>query len=269
MTDFIIGNEAAIRLTCFATVFVAIAVLEGLLPRRDRSMPRSARWPSNLAIVVINTVLLRVFFPTALVAYTLVLNEEARGWLAGVPLPEWALIVLAVLLLDLIIYAQHVLLHLVPPLWRLHRVHHADPDFDVTTAVRFHPLEILLSLGIKFGVVTVLGPPAVAVLIFEVLLNAGALFSHGNLRLPLALDRVLRLVLVTPDMHRVHHSVVRRETDSNFGFCLSWWDRLFRTYRAQPEAGHDGMEIGIGVFSGAQDQRLVELVKQPFRSASS
>ena len=269
MADSVIGNEAAIRLVCFAAMFLAVAGLESLLPRRDRVLSRTERWPNNLAIVAINTLLLRVFFPTALVAYALALNEAGRGLLSSVPVPGWLLVVIAVLVLDLLIYVQHVLMHLVPPLWRLHRVHHADPDFDVTTGIRFHPLEIVLSLGIKFGIVTVLGPPAVAVLIFEVLLNAGSLFSHGNLRLPLALDRMLRLVLVTPDMHRVHHSVVRRETDSNYGFCLSWWDRLFRTYRPQPEAGHDGMEIGIGVFSRARDQRLIELMKQPFRSASS
>ena len=266
MTDSMVAGEALIRLVCFAATFTAVAVLESLLPRRRRTLSRAVRWSNNLAIVVLNTLLLRVLFPTALVAYALALNEAGRGWLNAIALPEWALIVIAVLLLDFLIYLQHVLMHLVPILWRLHRVHHADPDFDVTTAVRFHPFEILLSLGIKFGIVTVLGPPAVAVLIFEILLNAGALFSHGNLRLPLALDRALRLVLVTPDMHRVHHSVIRRETDSNYGFCLSWWDRLFRTYRAQPDAGHDGMEIGIGRFSSAADQRLVELVKQPFRS---
>lgn len=264
-TDWIIGNEAGIRLACFVAVLAAVAMLEAALPRKQRTLERRTRWPNNLGMVACNTLLMRLLVPTALVTFALAMNAQGRGLLAGVPLPEWVLVVVSVLLLDALIYAQHILFHMVPALWRLHRVHHADPDFDVTTGVRFHPLEILLSLGIKFAIVAALGPPAVAVVIFEVLLNAGSLFSHGNLKLPAALDATLRTVLVTPDMHRVHHSVVRRETDSNFGFCLSWWDRLFRTYRAVPEAGHEDMQIGVGRFADAKDQRMTELLTQPFR----
>ena len=265
MSGAIIANETSIRLICFLSVFALMALLEALLPRRRRAMSRAVRWPNNLGIVILNTLLLRVAVPTALVGFALAMNATGKGLLAAVALPGWVLVVVSVLLLDLLIYAQHRVFHVVPPLWRLHRVHHADPDFDVTTGVRFHPLEILLSLGFKFAIVAVFGPPAVAVVIFEVLLNAGALFSHANLRLPQPIDHVLRLVLVTPDMHRVHHSVYREETDSNFGFCLSWWDRLFRTYRSAPRAGHADMQIGIGRFGDTRDQRLDELLRQPFR----
>jgi len=170
-----------------------------------------------------------------------------------------------VIVLDLAIYLQHVLFHAVPVLWRLHRMHHADLEFDVSTGVRFHPIEILLSMGIKLGVVAALGTPAVAVLVFEVLLNATSMFNHGNVRLPARTDRVLRWIVVTPEMHRVHHSVVPRETNSNFGFNLPWWDRLFGTYRAQPAAGHEGMTIGIAQFRDPSELRLDRLLIQPFR----
>ena len=192
---------------------------------------------------------------------------EARGWgllqIAGAS--PWVAVPLAVLALDLAIYFQHVLFHAVPALWRLHRMHHADQDIDVTTGIRFHPIEILLSMGIKFGVIAALGPPAVAVLIFEVLLNATSMFNHSNVRLPLWLDHVLRWVVVTPDMHRVHHSVIARETNSNFGFNLPWWDRLFGTYRDQPAAGHRDMTIGIAQFRQPGEQRLDRMLTQPFR----
>lgn len=268
LAQAILENEISVRLFCFLSVFLAVALLEALLPRRRRRLSRAARWPNNLGIVAVNTLLLRVLVPTALVGFALSMNADGAGLLANVPIPFWLLVLVSVLLLDLLIYAQHIVFHAVPALWRLHRVHHADPDFDVTTGVRFHPLEIILSLGIKFAIVAILGPPAVAVLVFEVLLNAGSLFSHANLRLPEALDRLLRLVLVTPDMHRVHHSVRRHETDSNFGFCVSWWDRVFRTYRRAPKDGHTSMQIGIGAFAEAGDQRIVQLLTQPFRTAA-
>jgi sterol desaturase/sphingolipid hydroxylase (fatty acid hydroxylase superfamily) len=215
--------------------------------------------------VALDTLLVRLLFPTTAVGLALVC--EARGWglLQVMALPAWQTIPLSVVALDLAIYLQHVLFHAVPALWRLHRMHHADQDIDVTTGIRFHPVEILLSMGIKLGVVAALGTPAVAVLVFEVLLNATSMFNHSNVRMPLWLDRILRWVVVTPDMHRVHHSIVRRETNSNFGFNLPWWDRLFGTYRDQPAAGHDDMTIGITQFREPGEQRLDRMLTQPFR----
>jgi sterol desaturase/sphingolipid hydroxylase (fatty acid hydroxylase superfamily) len=268
MTESILAVEPTIRLAFFLGVFAGMAGLEALLPRRERSVSRWIRWPSNLGIVAVNTVLLRILFPTAAVG--LALLGEARGWglLNALALPSWLSLVLAVLLLDLVIYLQHVMFHAVPALWRLHRMHHADLDFDVTTGARFHPIEILLSMGLKLAAVAALGAPALAVLVFEVLLNATAMFNHANLRIPGALDRVLRWVIVTPDMHRVHHSVVPRETNSNFGFNLPWWDRLLGTYRAQPAAGHQAMTIGLEQFRAPRELRLDRMLVQPFRGAA-
>ena len=218
-----------------------------------------------MGIVVLDTVLVRLLVPTSAVGLALV--AEARGWglVHALGLPLWAGAPLAVVALDLAIYLQHVLFHAVPALWRLHRVHHADLEIDVTTGARFHPIEILVSMGVKLGVVAALGAPAVAVLIFEVLLNATSMFNHSNVRMPLRLDRVLRWVVVTPDMHRVHHSIAARETNSNFGFNLPWWDRLFGTYRDQPAAGHEAMTIGIEQFRAPAEQRLDRMLTQPFR----
>ena len=242
-----------------------MAGLEALLPRRKRTLARARRWPSNLGVVVLNALALRLVFPTTAIAAALAAEASGIGLLPWLGLPHWLAVVLAVVLLDLAIYLQHVLFHAVPTLWRLHRMHHADLDFDVTTGVRFHPVEIVLSMALKLMVVTALGAPALAVLIFEVLLNASAMLNHANLRLPLALDRVLRLVLVTPDMHRVHHSTDRRETDSNYGFNLALWDRLFATYRAQPALGHDGMAIGVAAFRDPEGQRIDRMLIQPLR----
>lgn len=260
-------DEARIRLICFVTVFLVVAVLEVLQPRRQLRLGRTVRWPNNLGIVVLNTLLLRVAFPTALVAFAASLNTRDAGLLAGLPLPDIAIVIIAVVLLDLAIYAQHRVFHAVPVLWRLHRMHHADPDVDVTTGLRFHPLEVLLSLVFKFAVVWLLGPPALGVLIFEVLLNAGSLFSHANLKLPHAVEHPLRALLVTPEMHRVHHSVRPEETDSNFGFCLSVWDRLFRSYRSAAVDDQARMALGLKNFRGAREQGLLALLMQPFRSA--
>jgi sterol desaturase/sphingolipid hydroxylase (fatty acid hydroxylase superfamily) len=261
----LLANEAAIRLVAFAGVLAAVAALEALLPRRRRSFSRARRWPNNLGIVAVDTVVLRLVFPTAAVGAALAAEARGVGLLPWLGLPAPVAVLVAVLLLDLAIYLQHVLFHAVPALWRLHRMHHADLDFDVTTGLRFHPVEILLSMVIKLMVVVALGAPAVAVLIFEVLLNATAMFNHANLRLPAWLDRTLRPVLVTPDMHRVHHSAVPRETDSNFGFNLAVWDRLFGTYRAQPAAGHDAMTIGIAQFRDPGELRLDRMLTQPLR----
>jgi sterol desaturase/sphingolipid hydroxylase (fatty acid hydroxylase superfamily) len=251
---WLLGHEAPLRAGMFGAMLAAMAIWETLAPRRARALSRLRRWGSNLGIVVLNTVLVRLVFPLAAVALAGLAHERGWGLLNQYELPFAAALLASVVALDLAIYLQHVLFHAVPALWRLHRVHHADLDYDVTTGARFHPIEILLSMLIKTAAIVVLGPPAVAVMIFEVLLNATAMFNHANVRLPAALDRVLRLLLVTPDMHRVHHSVEERETNSNFGFNLSLWDRLFRTYKAQPDTGHERMSIGI------RDQREPRLV---------
>ncbi len=248
MTEWITANEAALRLGFFLGILLLLGIAEALLPRRQRLLTRLQRWTSNLGIVVINTVLLRLLFPAAAVGMALFAQSAGWGVFNTFEVPFWIAVLVSVLVLDFMIWLQHVMVHAVPALWRLHRVHHADLDFDVTTGLRFHPLEIILSMGIKFAVITVLGPPVLAVILFEILLNATSMFNHSNLRLPLGLDRVLRLFVVTPDMHRVHHSVADDETNSNFGFNLPWWDRLFGTYKAQPREGHEGMTIGIDTF---------------------
>ncbi len=234
------------------------------MPRRGRTISRWIRWPSNLAVVALNTILLRLLIPTAAVSLALIAEETGWGLLNQLALPGWLAILLSVMVLDLAIYLQHVMFHAVPALWRLHRMHHADLEFDVTTGARFHPIEILLSMAIKLTVVVALGPPAVAVLIFEVLLNGTAMFNHGNVRIPIKLDSVLRWFVVTPDMHRVHHSIIPQETNSNFGFNLPWWDRLFGTYRAQPAGGHEAMTIGIEQFRTPRDLWLDHMLVQPF-----
>jgi sterol desaturase/sphingolipid hydroxylase (fatty acid hydroxylase superfamily) len=257
--------ELIVRLGAFAGGFLVIALWEMTAPRRARSLERWSRWPGNVGVVVLDTLLVRVLFPTATIGVALM--AEARGWglFNLLSLPAAVSVIASVLLLDLAIWAQHALFHWLPILWRLHRMHHADLDVDVTTGIRFHPLEILLSLFIKFAVVTTLGAPALAVLIFEVLLNLSSMFNHANIRLAPRLDRIARLLVVTPDMHRVHHSISRLETDSNFGFNFPWWDRLFGTYRAQPEAGHDAMIIGIEGFRDTRELRLDRMLLQPFR----
>jgi sterol desaturase/sphingolipid hydroxylase (fatty acid hydroxylase superfamily) len=264
VSETLVAYEPLIRLAAFACILAVMALWEWMAPRRRQVIGRLRRWPSNLGIVALNTLVVRLVFPV--VAVGMAALAEARGWglLQVIEAPAWLVIVASVLLLDLAIYLQHVLFHAVPVLWRLHRMHHADVEFDVTTGVRFHPIEVLLSMAIKLGVVAALGTPAVAVLIFEILLNGTSMFNHGNVRLPERLDRVLRWMVVTPEMHRVHHSVVPQETNSNFGFNLPWWDRLFGTYRAQPAAGHEGMTIGIEQFRDPRELRLDRMLVQPF-----
>lgn len=259
------ANEATIRLGAFVGVFVAMALWEAAAPRRQRTYTRLMRWPSNLAIVVLNTALVRVLLPVTAVSLALLGAQRGWGLLNNLVLPAWGKVALSVLLLDLAIYLQHVMFHAVPALWRLHRMHHTDLDFDVTTGARFHPIEIMLSMLIKFGVVAALGAPAIGVLIFEVLLNATSMFNHGNVRIPARIDRRLRWLTVTPDMHRVHHSIVAGETNSNFGFNLPWWDHFLGTYRDQPAAGHEGMTIGIEQFREARELWLDRMLLQPLR----
>jgi sterol desaturase/sphingolipid hydroxylase (fatty acid hydroxylase superfamily) len=265
MEDWLLAREPAIRLAAFLGVFAAMAAWEAAAPRRARATTRRARWPGNLGIVAVDTLLVRLVAPTSAVA--LAALAQSRGWgvLGALALPSWLEVVVAVALLDLAIWAQHVVFHRVPALWRLHRMHHADLDLDVSSGARFHPLEILLSIAIKFMVIVALGAPALAVLIFEVALNACSMFNHSNVAIPARVDATLRRLLVTPDMHRVHHSARRDETDSNFGFCLPWWDRLFGTYREAPRAGHDGMTIGLPEFRDPGELRLDRMLTQPFR----
>jgi len=246
--------EAVIRLGCFAGVFLAMALWELLAPRRPLIVAKSRRWASNLGLVVIDTLAVRLLIPLGAMGAAVFANERGWGLFNNVAVSPWVAVAGSVILFDLVVYFQHVLFHAVPLLWRLHLVHHVDLDFEVTTGLRFLPGEIVHSLGIKMAAATLIGPPALAILIFEVLLNATSMFNHGNAKLPIALDKFLRLIVVTPDMHRVHHSVHRRETNSNFGFCLPWWDRLFGTYRPQPTEGHDDMVIGL---TSPRDERTV------------
>jgi sterol desaturase/sphingolipid hydroxylase (fatty acid hydroxylase superfamily) len=258
--------EIAIRVAAFAGVFAAMALWEVLAPRRQWAVGRLPRWPSNLGIVVVDAVVVRLLIPTAAVGVALIAADKGFGVFRWLGWPGWLAGLLGLLGLDLVIYGQHVVFHKVPWLWRLHRMHHADLDIDVTTGLRFHPVEILLSMLIKIAVVALAGIPAPAVVVFEVVLNATSMFNHSNAAMPAWLDRVVRLFVVTPDMHRVHHSAVRAETDSNFGFNVPWWDRLFGTYRAAPAAGHDGITIGLPIFRDRRELRLDRLLTQPFRA---
>jgi sterol desaturase/sphingolipid hydroxylase (fatty acid hydroxylase superfamily) len=257
--------ELHTRLGIFLGVFAVLAIWEIAQPRRSQTADRTTRWSGNLGIVVLDTVLVRLIFPLTAVGFALLVEERGWGVFNLLALPHWLVIVASVVLLDLAIYLQHVLFHAVPALWRLHRMHHADLAFDVTTGVRFHPIEIILSMVIKLAVIGALGAPAIAVLIFEVLLNATSMFSHSNIGMPARIDRVLRWLVVTPDMHRVHHSILPHETNSNFGFNAPWWDRLFGTYREKPAAGHQDMTIGIEQFRDWKELRLDRMLMQPFR----
>ena len=257
--------EGAIRLAAFAAVFAAVALWEALAPRRKRSFGRRARWPHNLGLLLVDVALVRVLVPGAAIAVAMTAAGSGWGLLNALALPGWAAIAAGIALLDLAIYFQHVMFHAVPALWRLHRVHHADLDFDVTTGARFHPIEILISTAIKCAAIAALGAPVISVFVFEMLLNATAMFNHANASLPQRLERWLRWLVVTPDMHRVHHSVRYEESSSNFGFNLPWWDRLFGTYRAQPRLGHAAMTIGVDAFRSSQDLRLDRLLVQPLR----
>jgi sterol desaturase/sphingolipid hydroxylase (fatty acid hydroxylase superfamily) len=267
LIDAILGNQTGIRLTVFFGILALMMALEAAFPRRIRNLPRKRRWPANIAIVFLNSLLIRALFPMAAVGVAAIADINGWGLFNVTGAPLWLAITASVILLDFAIYAQHVVFHKVPALWRLHRMHHADLDIDVTTGARFHPIEIILSMAIKMVVVVALGAPAVAVVIFEVLLNGTAMFNHANFKLPLGIDRIVRLVFVTPDMHRVHHSAIRRETDSNYGFNLTWWDRLCRTYRPQPIKGHDGMIIGLEFFRDPIEQRLDKMLLQPLKEA--
>jgi sterol desaturase/sphingolipid hydroxylase (fatty acid hydroxylase superfamily) len=261
------GLEIAIRIAGAAAIFAALALWEWRAPRRKLVAGRWPRWPGNLGIWAIDIVAVRLLVPTAAVGFALIATEHGWGLFRLLGLPYWAAVVAGVIALDFVIYAQHVVFHHVPWLWRVHRMHHADLDIDVTTGVRFHPIEILLSLAIKIAGVVALGVPALGVVIFEVLLNATAMFNHSNVKLPSWLEPIARLIVVTPQMHQVHHSIERDETDTNFGFNLPWWDRLFGTYRAWPKAGEAGIVIGLPIFRDVAELRITRLLTQPFRKA--
>lgn len=265
MNAFVMDHEITIRLGFFFGVFAVMALWEWLAPRRALTVSRALRWASNLGIVFLNTVLLRLLFGAAAVGVALFARDQAWGLLNYFDITFAFAVIVSVIALDFAIYLQHIMFHAVPALWRLHRMHHADLDFDVTTGARFHPIEIVLSMLIKFAVIIVLGAPVLAVVVFEVLLNATSMFNHSNVRIPRALDRVLRWFVVTPEMHRVHHSIEDDETNSNFGFNLPWWDRVCGTYRDQPRAGHERMTIGIRTFREVtQCESLPRMLVMPF-----
>ena len=244
-TDSMITSEAFIRMGFFFGVLAVMALWEILAPRRQLTLSKVVRWGNNLLLVFLNSFLLRLLFPAAAGGMAAFASDHGWGIFNYFQVPAWLAVIASVVAMDFVIYLQHVMVHAVPALWRLHRMHHADLDFDVTTGARFHPLEIILSMLIKFATIVVIGPPVIAVVIFEIVLNAAAMFNHSNVKIPLGVDRIVRWFLVTPDMHRVHHSVEDDEANSNFGFNLPWWDRLLGTYRDQPRAGHEGMTIGI------------------------
>jgi len=248
ISEFVISHEVAIRLGFFSGILGAMALWELAAPRRVLTVPKMLRWINNIGIVVINSFLLRIIFPSAAVGVAIFAQKHGWGLFNHFQLPYWVAVVLSVVALDFIIYLQHVMFHAIPVSWRIHRIHHADLDFDVTTGTRFHPMEILLSMLIKSAGVVVLGPPVLAVIIFEVALNATSMFNYSNVRMLRGVDHIFRWFVVTPDMHRVHHSIEERETNSNFGFNLPWWDRLLGTYRNQPRMGHEGMTIGLEDF---------------------
>ena len=264
MSHLILDNEPTIRLGFFFGILAVMAFWEKFAPRRPLSTSKKNRWFSNLSIVAIDTLVLRLLLPGTAVSVAIYAQKQGWGVLNWVALPQWVAVVLGVAALDLVIYLQHVMFHAVPALWRLHMMHHTDLDFDVTTGVRFHPVEILLSMGIKIAAVVLLGVSALGVVIFEILLNGTSMFNHGNVRFHVGIDRWLRFLVVTPEMHRVHHSVIIRETNSNFGFNLPWWDRLLGTYKSQPAAGHAGMTIGLSHFRDPKRLTLLWLLALPF-----
>ncbi len=255
---------SAVRLASFFGVFAVMALWEMAAPRRPLATSKSRRWFANLGITFVNTLVVRTLFSTAAVGAAYAAAREGWGILNIRHTPGWMAVVVSVVALDFLIYLQHVMFHAIPALWRLHMMHHADLDFDVTTGARFHPIEIVLSMVIKMAAVVLIGAPPAGVLIFEILLNGTAMFNHSNVKMPEALDRVLRLFVVTPDMHRVHHSIIRQETNSNYGFNLPWWDRLMGTYRPQPVKGHTGMTIGLEQFRDPTRLTLPKILALPF-----
>ncbi|EDN56749.1 hypothetical protein VEx25_B0045 [Vibrio antiquarius] len=265
VTETTFQDPSWIRLGFFLGVLLLCALWENKLPRKTLTASRGFRWVNNLSLVAVNSLIVALVMPIAAFQAAIIAQEQQWGLFNLLSLPAWLNVLLAVILLDFVIYVQHVVFHYVKPLWKLHRMHHADLDIDVTTGARFHPIEIIISMGVKIATVFILGVSPIAIVVFEIVLNASAMFNHSNAKLALSADQKLRNVIVTPDMHRVHHSVIAKETNSNFGFFLSVWDRLFGTYRAQPELGHDDVVIGIPEIRNEAEQRLDKLLTQPFR----
>ncbi|MFN1550944.1 sterol desaturase family protein [Vibrio natriegens] len=265
MTETAFNDPAWIRLGCFVGVLLLCTLWENVLPRKVLTVSRAFRWVNNLSLVALNSVVIALVMPIAAFQAAVIASEHQWGFFQLMSFPDWLNVLLSIILLDFIIYVQHVIFHRIPVLWKLHRMHHADLDIDVTTGARFHPIEILISMVIKIGAVFMLGVSPIAIVMFEIILNASAMFNHSNAKLALPVDAWLRKAIVTPDMHRVHHSVIPRETHSNFGFFLSVWDRMFSTYRAQPELGHEHVVIGLPDIRDKQEQRLDKLLTQPFR----
>jgi len=264
MTGFLLDNAAAVRLGFFVAIFSTMAVWEIVQARRELRTSKRSRWTANILIIAADSLVVRLVFPLGAVGIAYFVADLEWGLFNILEVPAWVAVIASFVALDFAIWLQHVIFHAVPVLWKVHMMHHADLDFDVTTGLRFHPIEMLLSMGIKSAAIALLGPPVLAVLIFEVLLNATSLFNHSNVRMPAWVDRILRLIVVTPDMHRVHHSVEPSETNTNFGFNLPWWDRLFGTYRAQPEAGHEEMEIGLQQLRDPEKNTFLHLLVLPF-----
>jgi len=264
MNDWLVLHEPTVRLTVFVSVFGLMALWEVVAQRRSLRHGRGRRWLANAGLTLVDSLAVRLAFPAAATGAALWVEREGWGLLNHLDLAPWIEIVATVLVLDMAIYFQHVMFHAVPVLWRLHQVHHADEDLDVTTGVRFHPIEILVSVVIKSAVIAALGASPLGVVLFALVLNATSMFNHGNVRLAAGLDRFVRWIVVTPDMHRVHHSMELDESNSNFGFNLPWWDRLFGTYRAQPRGGHDGMRLGVEHFEGKEPRSVLALLALPF-----
>lgn len=268
MAEQLVNSADQYRFGIFVAILILMAVLEFFLPRRSVKANRSLRWTSNLGIVILDSIVVRVLIPTTTIAVALYAEASSYGLFNLISVPFLLTCIASIVLLDLFIYGQHVVFHKIKWLWRFHRMHHSDTHIDVTTGIRFHPVEIVLSLLIKFAVIIIFGIPAVAIVIFEIILNATAMITHSNLYLPGRLDKWLRWLVVTPDMHRIHHSIHRHETDSNYGFNLSIWDRLFRTYSETPEDSHEKMKIGIEIFREPREQVLDKMLTQPFRGNS-
>lgn len=273
MEHWVLGYESSIRLSFFLGLFVIMAVLEAQFPRRQLAHKpmRSGRWLHNISLSFLASVLTRIILPISLVSFAIDCQASGMGLFNLAFFDDTSgllLFVISLVLFDLIIYWQHRIFHFVPVLWRLHKVHHSDQHFDVSTGIRFHPLEILASIAIKFAVVFIFGLSAESIIAFEVMLNGLALFNHSNVKIPLSIDRHLRKFIVTPDMHRVHHSQIPSETDSNFGFNISLWDHLFGSYQGQPKLGHEGIEIGLREFNkGRKPLQFFKLLMMPFHSS--
>lgn len=266
MTDFILENEASLRLGFFVSILLFMMLVEALFPRKRRALKRSHRWLSNFLLIVIDGLCVRLIFPIVAVGVAALSAQKGWGLFNYTDWPVWLEITLVIIILDMLIYWQHVAFHHVPFFWAFHKVHHVDRDIDVTTGFRFHPIEIVISLIYKMCLVMLLGVPILAVIIFEIILNGCAMFNHSNVKLPLSLDRVLRRFIVTPDMHRVHHSTIMPETNSNYGFNLSIWDRIFGSYTAQPRQGHDAMVIGLDEHQTSGPASLIWSLLLPFKA---